>query len=124
MPQVAYVLIPLIGSFVSALNQNLFSLASVVVNIVSKKEFDTHVKMLNQYLESETLNQAIQAWDSAYSVQKKNLLQQRRRSVKEGGVLFPDYRRFALLTYTDKNGNLIRNLKSALEEYLYCLQNL
>lgn len=124
MPQVAYVLIPLIGSFVSALNQNLNSLAAIIAQIVSKKEFDTYVRMLNQYLESGTLDKAIQAWDSAYSSNKKKLWQQKRRSVQSVDVLFPDYKQLALMAYTDRNGNLIRNLKSVLEEYLYCLQKL
>lgn len=124
MPQVAYVLIPLIGRFVSALNQNLNSLAAIIAQIVSKKEFDTYVRMLNQYLESGTLDKAIQAWDSAYSSNKKKLWQQKRRSVQSVDVLFPDYKQLALMAYTDRNGNLIRNLKSVLEEYLYCLQKL
>lgn len=120
--QVAYVLIPLIGSFVSELNRNLYAIASEAGDIMTKNAFNVHVQRLEKYLKSADLDTAIQAWDEAYTTRKKCELQQKRRSVQQGIDLYPNYRQLALVEYTDRNGNLIRNLKSVLEKYLYCLK--
>ncbi|MBR4319477.1 MAG: hypothetical protein IKP69_05435, partial [Oscillospiraceae bacterium] len=124
MRQVAYVVIPLIGKFVSELKKSLYDIAVVAGDVLTKKEFDSHVKQLEKYLESDALDKAVQEWNTAYRRQKKYELQRKRRSVQGDITINPDDRLMGLMKYSEENGNLFSNLKGVLEEYLYCLKEL
>lgn len=124
MKQVAFVLIPLIGRFVSQLNSIMYDIAGVVGDIVTKREFDDHVRQIDQYLMEEKLDNAIKAWDEAYSARKKYELKEKRRVASGGVTVNPDDRLLGLMSYAEENGNLFQNLKNVLEEYQYCLQEL
>lgn len=124
MKQAAYILIPLIGRFISELKNVIYNIAGVIGDIATKKEFDSHVKRIIQYLEGDKLSSAINAWDRAYSSRKKYELQEKRRSIRGGSMIYPDYRMLGLMKYAEEKGNLFLNLKNVLEEYLYCLREL
>lgn len=124
MKQVAFILIPLIGKFVSELNNTMYDIAGVVGDIVTKSEFDNHVNQINQYLEEEKLDSAIKAWDEAYNRRKKYELKEKRRLASGGVTVNPDDRLLGLMSYAEGKGNLFQNLKNVLEEYRYCLQEL
>lgn len=124
MKQIAYVVIPLIGRFVSELRDVMYDIAGVIGEIATKNEYDFHVKQIVQYLKDDKLNFAIKVWDDTYSSRKKYELKEKRRVAMGGITLNPDYRLLGLMNYANKNGNLFRNLKNVLEEYLYCLQEL
>lgn len=113
--QLAYIIIPLIGEFVSELKLNAQKIADISKKAVTVEEYGGQLFTVGNYLMKypykEKMNEAIVQWNKTYDVvkrQRDNPLQM--RTVADDSLL-------GLKKYADENGNLFQNLKDVLEIY-------
>lgn len=115
--QLAYVMIPLIGEFVSELKENAVKIADAARTMMTVSEFQGHLREIKCYLSETNLDRAIDQWNESYEAVKRRCANQFRLAAK------PDDDLLGLRSYADSNGNLFQNLKDVLELYRGYLEN-
>ncbi len=118
--QLAYIIIPLIGEFVSELKSNVTKIADISKKSVTVEEFGGQLFTVGNYLMKypykEKLDEAIVQWNEMYdAIKKKRDNPLRMRTAADDNML-------GLKKYADENGNLFQNLKDALEAYYSSLE--
>ena len=107
-----YIIIPLIGDFVSELKENVKEISCAATKIMTVSAFGRHLSEINCYINNFNLDKAIVQWNESYEVLKcQNAEHQRRKLVK------PENNLLGIKNYAENNGNLFQNLKDALQQY-------
>lgn len=108
--QLAYIIIPLIGDFVTNLKENAKMIAHAVLNNLPMSPYNAHRRLIKECMSNAYLDRAIVQWNESYSSWKK-------RDSEMIIKMRPDDDLLGIRNYEKKYGNLFQNLKDALEMY-------
>lgn len=108
--QLAYIIIPLIGDFVTNLKENAKMIAHAVLNNLPMSPYNAHRRLIKECMSNADLDRAIVQWNESYSSWKK-------RDSEMIIKMQPDDDLLGIRNYEKKYGNLFQNLKDALEMY-------
>lgn len=117
--QLAFILIPLIGEFVSELEENMGAIAHAAGVYLPPYIYKQHLVNIGQYLSDAhqgDWEHMIKQWNDCYDSVRIKV------PVTENRYTKPDDRYLGLKAYAKVNGNLFQNLKNALEGYRACLK--